>query len=81
MQNARGVHIRPADYGGIGGVRFLDNGILKEQGGYTQKMLTYFKEFGYEEGISFRGASFDVCILSLNVSQLQVATRPKRMAS
>lgn len=59
LRNAKGVHIRAADYGGVGGIRYLDNGLLKELGGYTAKMINYFKEFGYEEGVSFRGAGFD----------------------
>ena len=59
LRNARGVSIRAADYGGVGGIRYLDNGLLKEMGGYTAKMINYFREFGYEEGVSFRGAGFD----------------------
>lgn len=51
LRNAKGVSIRAADYGGVGGVRYLDNGLLKEMGGYTAKMIHYFKEFGYEEGV------------------------------
>jgi len=53
-----GVYVEPVDFGGVGGITFL-NPALKKRTAYLAPLVQYLQEAGYISGTDLVGAPFD----------------------
>eukprot|EP00771_Trimastix_marina_P004014 gnl/Trimastix_PCT/743.p1 GENE.gnl/Trimastix_PCT/743~~gnl/Trimastix_PCT/743.p1 ORF type:complete len:420 (+),score=109.80 gnl/Trimastix_PCT/743:47-1306(+) len=67
-----GVAVRPRDYGGIKGVRWLDPG-LPELTPYTEPMMQYFIKAGYVPGKTLFAAPYDFRVATPYATNRQFA--------
>jgi lysophospholipase-3 len=56
VSNATGVSIVPRDFGGVGGVEYIDPTLRVA---YLHQMIVAFEKVGYTRGVNLRAAPFD----------------------
>lgn len=55
--NAQGVELRPVDFGGVGGIDYLDPGV--EATSEFSDMIQHMEKIGYKVGVNLHGAPYD----------------------